>query len=76
MRIIFFSFTVYYRPCSACDEVTIFEGSSVGLLNMGTYLVCHSVLRNYMHSFLHGRFVLKKEVSCIRIIIEKRTTLN
>ncbi|CAC5387652.1 unnamed protein product [Mytilus coruscus] len=46
---------VYYRPCSSCPALSMFEGQSKCLLNLGTYLVGYDVLRSYMHSFLHGR---------------------
>ncbi|XP_061188793.1 uncharacterized protein LOC133196966 [Saccostrea echinata] len=45
----------YYRPCTVCDSVALFEGQCKGLLNLGTYLVGYDVLRSYMHSFLHGK---------------------
>ncbi|XP_022288437.2 uncharacterized protein LOC111100644 isoform X2 [Crassostrea virginica] len=54
----------YYRPCTVCDSVSLFEGQSKGLLNMGTYLVGYDVLRSYMHSFLHGKRPLYTFYQC------------
>lgn len=48
------SYSVYYRPCPSCGSLSIFEGQSKCLLNLGTYLVGYDVLRSYLHSFLHG----------------------
>ena len=56
---LFFLFiSVYYRPCSSCPALSMFEGQSKCLLNLGTYLVGYDVLRSYMHSFLHGRYLI------------------
>ena len=51
-----FSILVYYRPGKSCDCLKMYDGCSDAILNMGSYLVSHDILRSYMHSFLHGRY--------------------
>ncbi|CAG2234984.1 unnamed protein product [Mytilus edulis] len=46
---------VYGKKCSKCDNQLIFDGSESCILNMESFLVHHSVLRDYMLHFLHAR---------------------
>jgi hypothetical protein len=48
-------FLVCNRACHNCQKEVYYDGSLDGLLNMTTYLVGHDILREYMHSFLHGK---------------------
>ncbi|XP_078614406.1 uncharacterized protein LOC144883690 [Branchiostoma floridae x Branchiostoma japonicum] len=47
-----FKTKVYQRPCSSCDTNLPFDGGADGILNMGTFLISHEVLRDYMYHFL------------------------
>ena len=49
--------TVYYRTCAAtpCLRKKHYDGSDLAVVNMGKYMVSHSILRGYMRQFLtHG----------------------
>eukprot|EP00794_Sanderia_malayensis_P003058 gene3058-3521_t len=52
-----FEADVYQIKCSNinCRWVLQYDGLDDGLLNMGSYLVSHRVLKRYMLNFLHGR---------------------
>ncbi|XP_038077318.1 uncharacterized protein LOC119745165 [Patiria miniata] len=49
--------SVFFRKCSneMCDSELQYDGLSDCLFNMTTYLIDHSVLRQYMYQFLYGR---------------------
>ena len=51
------SSAVYHKLCGGCGAIVHYDGSSDGVLNMSNYLVGHDILREYMHSFLHGKYV-------------------
>ena len=43
---------VFYGNCKHCTNEVSFDGKEQGLLNMGTYIVTHRLLTDYLHSFL------------------------
>jgi hypothetical protein len=49
---------VFDRVCKIedCGDTCVFEGSSVGLLNMGKVLIAHEILKRYLLSFVLGRY--------------------
>ena len=46
--------TVITRKCSLCTYTKEYCGSSEGILNMGSFLIGHDVMRDYMYLFLTG----------------------
>ena len=46
--------TVISRQCSFCTYAKEYCGSSEGILNMGSFLIGHDVMRDYMYLFLTG----------------------
>ena len=42
---------VYSVCCTNCKVFVAFDGQSVCLLNMGKYLVCYEMLRNFLFQF-------------------------
>ena len=53
------SVTVFGVECSRCGTLCMFDGSREGILNMGSILISHMVLRDYLLHFVHGRYVCK-----------------
>ena len=51
-------FSVFSQMCPNCHGVVHYDGSSDSMLNMGSFAVSHNLLRNFMHHFVHGRWVL------------------
>ncbi|PFX17680.1 hypothetical protein AWC38_SpisGene17985 [Stylophora pistillata] len=47
-----------YTYQDICDGKVEFDGSELTLLNMGSYIISHEVLRNFMFHFLKGRCTL------------------
>ena len=49
--------SVLYYICAddECDGKVVFDGADLTLLNMGSYLICYEVLRDFMFHFLKGR---------------------
>ncbi len=49
-------FLVSSWSCSSseCNLVNHFDGSEYAVLNMGVFLISHSVVRLYMHHFLRS----------------------
>ena len=45
---------VLTRECATCGNKLEFDGSSHGIVNMGSFLVGHDVLRDYLYLFLTG----------------------
>ncbi|XP_063050515.1 uncharacterized protein LOC134445364 [Engraulis encrasicolus] len=43
---------VHKKVCSSCRRETCFDGGEVSILNMGSFLMHHSLLRDYMLHFL------------------------
>ena len=52
---------VFYRSRSNSGYEGKFtvDGNTIGILNMGRFLLSHEVLRDYMHHFLLGRYSIK-----------------
>eukprot|EP00794_Sanderia_malayensis_P004345 gene4345-4924_t len=46
---------VFENNCRNCNKSIDYDGSDDGFINMGNFIVSHTLLRNFMHHFLHGR---------------------
>lgn len=39
-----------------CNRKEYFDGQSMGLLNMKSFLITYEILRHHLHHFLNGRY--------------------
>lgn len=58
---------VYYRKCNTpnCDGELHYDGKTMSLINMKSFIVAHEVLRSFMFHFLHGRYILEITITTV-----------
>jgi hypothetical protein len=53
-----FNTIVHRLTCVNCNKSISYEGNEDGILYLRHHLITHSLLRDYMYHFVHGRYQL------------------